>query len=270
MGYYLPGLRPCPASAAADGKRLWVEILEPSAALGDITISAVYPSSSDTVDATGIWVNHGEADTKHDRTDVPWADAQGFFFDFTPTFGLVPRNENNTEIRNSIGLQFGLVPSGIWDQPPVQFDVTRQIESRRWDQVIAGGQWQLQLGPNKINDFPYIAELPNDDQGQGDEKGPTAQGHMYSKDAPGFALDDSEEGRAGVWNFNEFVRVAINDGELKGNDVKGSQASNMVTWHVLHNLNKQGTKLQRTTGDVDESADNDVAPGHVPLSRPGT
>lgn len=65
-------------------------------------------------------------------------------------------------------------------------------------------------------------------------------------------------------NFEEFVRVGVKGNDPTGNQIQGSRASAKFEWHVRHKLLDNGNGgWKRSTGDVNETAENAVHTGHV-------
>lgn len=126
-------------------------------------------------------------------------------------------------------------------------------------------------------------DKPNEEVTDGTEQShPDDNGVMYSLDAPGHirAIDNELVKKTDLTpipyhqyeariNAAEFVRVGIGeDADPAGNAVSGSRASYFVNWHVRHKATWDETarRLNRTTGDITESDDNDVGPGHIGLT----
>ena len=56
---------------------------------------------------------------------------------------------------------------------------------------------------------------------------------------------------------------ALNGSDPTGEVVAGSRASTFYQWHVRHHLVDQNGKWVRTTGDNQESEENDIGDGHI-------
>lgn len=73
-------------------------------------------------------------------------------------------------------------------------------------------------------------------------------------------------------NFLNFVRVRFDGVQPAGGSgekpkVDGSRGSPKFEWHVRHTLVRGRDWWVRTTGDENESEENDVGDKHKPISR---
>ncbi len=255
---------------------LWVEGVKKSGTVRDIFFIWSYTMSegtcSDRATATIVWAE--QTDVKHDTSDAVWS---GFPDPPKSThnrfcgggFGLRAIGNRPLGVRNCVGIQFKIFPAGVWDEPGVKFDITRQVAGRSWEKK-SGGEFKLSKPQMFPVDFP-AGDKPNDDQSSrqdNDEStAPDANGHMYVVDGPG--ADDDDAGRAAElvirWNFKEFVRVRFDGREPQGNKEDGSRSSDKFDWHVRHHLQRGSSSdpWTRSTGDAPETAENDVATDHI-------
>ncbi len=284
------------------GIQIYVEAPDVSGSVGDIEIKAEYGGKEDIVNATGIWIT--VTDNRHNLDDAIWnnvTDPPLTAMQAIGGFGLRPEREMSSQpvkmLHNAIGIQFQVAPAGVQNQSPVNFDLTRRMEKRAWTKADASAAW-TQAAPGSIgilNDparvsFPLAPELPNDESTQQQDADsppagtvqeldssahPNADGYMYSFDAPGIGTqvkaDDvwssiwTQYGLATQSNFEEFARIGFG-GPAENNTVTGSRASDYFKWHSIMTLEEGDDGiLERTTGDANETATNEIAPGHVGL-----
>jgi len=249
---------------------IWVEVTKPSNKVRDIVIRAEHPGCQDTVKATGVWAK--VTAVAHDRQSAVDLFAEKKWADFTTPpkdrieffggVGLRPIN-GTIGVRNVIAIQFTVQPSGVQNEPKVNFDITRQIEAMGWDQTGTN--------PPEVvfsRTFQVPDEEANDDPvAEGDESNyPNVNDHFYVEDAPGRVSDIAGSDLSVLrFNFREFVRVKFDDTKPTGNTVDGSRCSDKFDWHARHRLINRSGKWVRSTGDDRESGENDIGPKHITI-----
>ncbi len=255
----------------AQGLTLWVEAGAASKELRDIELRLRYMGGSDTVNATAVWSQvDDKRGMKHTAGDVMWGDAGAVgqaYLAAVGGFGLraVTNNGGTGTAQNGIGTQFVVGPHGI-NAEPVFFDITRQKDWKEWSRRT-GEAWAA----GERFAFPLTADLPNDDGGENDESSaPNVNDHMYSFDAPlvqviGTGTIVEAAARS---NFAEFMRVRFDEAPA-GDTVSGSRASSFQLWHVRFKIEKVGGLWRRTTGDAQESEENDINPGWLTVVDTG-
>jgi hypothetical protein len=253
-------------------KTVWVEILNPSVELRDVEITAYYPSthlSSDTVKVTGVWATMTAVE--HDTKDAAELFAPGTPWQHmtTPPRDRLEQFWGGTGLRpvmpagvfNSIAMQFTLQPQGVETVSFVHFDLTRRRERSACFLDPSGA-----ILAHTQAFFPDMNERANDDGTEEDESGqPNASGEVFSIDGPGVFLGAPPPGAALFvfrGNFEEFVRVAFGE-DVSGDGLRGTRASDKFLWHCRHRLVDQGGAWARTTGDQQETDQNDIGGTHI-------
>jgi hypothetical protein len=183
--------------------------------------------------------------------------------------GLRPINPNNGVI-NLILIQFTLYPSGIGSQPNVKFAIARQARGKVWQSnglapPVLKAEKKF-IRDEEVNDDGD----PNDPNNEGDESpAPTTANHIYVEDAPGTDYEAFDEFLVWRMNYWEFVRVRFDgvkpSGDTPDGNGHGSRCSNKYSWHVRHNLFKDGIKWSRAGGDDPETDENDIEPDPVTI-----
>lgn len=218
---------------------LYVEATQQSQSLRDMTVSAQYNDSTDSVAVTGIWskLTGAATDTMTAQQVLnEFPDVDSSLALYVQDYGGsgIKAPDNVIGVRNDILLQFTVYPSrnvatdGTWEDDQVFFDAARQLEHK----FYRGTPLQL----FHVDSFPTTSELPDDDgQGSFDESDAvTETGHFYSYDVPGFTnnVADSTEKEL-IWNMREFLRVDIDGARPTGNNVEGSRCSDYYPWYAM-------------------------------------
>ena len=207
--------------------------------------------------------------------------------------GLIPVAYKSW-VSNGILMQFRVFPPGIEKyRYMVEWDVTQRV-SGDIKSFTADGTLIDEPKLKATFDFPDMhPDAANDDgnPNSGAESSyPDEKQRLYHYDAPGVKANISGNNILIPINtlnrankFETFLRInigleGINDnfinpptrpsgGYTDVSDwsqhplVSGSRASEKYLWSVAHTLVRDAGKLKRTTGDADETADNNVKPG---------
>ncbi len=269
------------ANIPAEGLVVWVEVLQPSARVGDIELKLSYDHAllvSDIVDATGIWI--ADPTIKNQQTEKLWDDAKKTVvddaFNDIGGFGIVPEKTvgQGKLFQNGIGFEYTVMPEYIELQSAVRFDITRSRASRMWA-LQANGTWKQA----EITEFPRCVERPNDDPPRKqfpDETTIPVNRHLYSIDNP--RIDTGATAFVGMSairqesNFFEWVRVSFTNVENErpnGHSVMGSCCSNYFAW------SSRITVTQITDGNGHISwvrsaggGNNCIGTAHLPFTNP--
>jgi len=262
-----------PSDFAGGDITLWVELPLPSTSVRDIQIEADYHGIKDKVKATGVWatltaVEHETRDASDLLTDPAWAEMP------SPPRPLIESYAGGTGLRpigphvvNAIAMRFTVQPTGIQDVDVVHFDVTRRINRSFW-YLDENGQVVNPPEPPARKPFPPKNEEANDDPPGSPEpdesEAPNSDGHMFVGDSPGRVTVEADYAMF-VYRFSaqELVRVGFGSVVPEGNGVHGSRSSANYEWHVRHRLENVNGVWQRTTGDAQETDENDIGPGAI-------
>ena len=259
------------------GLVLWVEALSPSTAVRDIELRLDYMGASDIVNATAVWATQPwgwDDKMSYEQVTDLFPDivdtSVGDLVEISGGLGLIPFSAFSVlgGVVNVILMQSTVGPPGIGMESIVSWDVTRQIRFIDWTKVLTTDDWVFD--PDTKEDFPLLAELPNDDDIEEEDldetASPTGEDHMYSIDVPGVvpALTFGKSARRLKFSFREWIRVRFDGAPFSGETIAGSRASDMYEWHARHDLEKHGTGFwRRTTGDEQETNVNDIGPGAI-------
>jgi hypothetical protein len=178
-----------------------------------------------------------------------------------------------TTISNGILIQFELSPPGLdgFIDNPVNIDITRRKNWAVKSFDAAGNVMYTCTLP-----FPEKHPDAANDDGSADDESirPDDESHMYSYDAPGASVTP-EPGMAKdtlVAEFEEFVRINIKRGGADrpngsaddlstctpNSTLDGSRASDKYEWSLKHTLKEEDGKMVRTTGNENETDENNV------------
>jgi len=133
-------------------------------------------------------------------------------------------------IRNVMVQAWRPLPTGILDEPKVQFDITRRADAQEKSVPFVG-----QPKTTVLARYPDLLDQPNDDlTNTNDEAGPYGE-YLFVEDPPGiprtvvFGLSKT----AIRFNFEEYVRVSINNPKPVGNNPSftTSRSSLKFDWH---------------------------------------
>jgi hypothetical protein len=257
----LPYKFPVPANQKIPYRVLgWIEGIQPSNQLQDIVLELEYQGKRDRVAATLIWAErtnfrNSGAQLSQDLDDPT---VHQIFQSFGGRLGLIPIF--NDRVHNGMEMEFTIRPPGIRplvDKGRVNFDITRQKQSRGW----TDGVQDLDI------DFPNGDEIPNDDSSQDDEDNYPTNDHIYSVDFPGFNMPPEVNERVHRMNAYEFVRVRFDGQQFQNQNgvVEGSRCSNKVPWRSRSRARRdpKSGNIQRVNVRPD---DNQIeVGGHLPL-----
>lgn len=264
---------------------IYVEAIDSSAAVRDMSVVLNYQTVADEVKATGIWATvTAVAHETQDATSLLTPPSTFSDMDESPRKtltnlgGVGLRPIQPAEVRNAIVIQFTIAPhrnvavEGKWEDDEVFFDAARVREGQLWEQQYTGG-WL----PYDAEVFPMLVELPNDDA---DIVGETGFGfstdHFYSIDGPKVGANPDNPNvvqYAYRMNFQEWLRLGFGF-RPDGNAVSGSRASAYYDWHNAHSIDKyldsNGVwRLRRTTGEAAEvRGENSIGPDFIDLNHP--
>ena len=139
-------------------------------------------------------------------------------------------------MENVILIQFTVAPSGVQILPDRYLDGARRCATALWYWF----EGQLLPGFPLYTNQPVKADFDNDDGTELDESAAvTSAGHFYTMDSPGFtaeqlALPIIDEAR--YWlNAAEYLRFSTT-GDIAGNGILGSRASEFYVWHCAHHI----------------------------------
>lgn len=259
------------------GGHLWVEATDPSAELRDIEIKVEYKGVAKTVRATAVWATMTAA--AHDTKSADdlfkaddWKDMPSPPKDRVLLFGGTGlRPPAKTGVRNLIAIQFTVYPKGVGKEVGVSFDLTRQAEAKSWDKT--GDKVSKGLDDPPLSSLA-VEEANDDPHPAIDESNiPDEKDRLYVEDPPGppseVANDDVFVMRM---NAREFVRVRFDGKDHVGDGMSGSRCSSYYDWHVRHHLTKnvKTGNWERSTGDKEESIENDIGDTPTPHIEIGT
>jgi len=235
-------------------KTFWVEMQNASSSVRSDVFTLTGGGATDTVKATGIWVERRQvAQNTATWQQVVAADATWMDMPNPPRnwfLGGVGIRPISTSVTNVLMVQFEVFPDKVGAEAKVKFDPTRQRQGKVW------GNGQV---TTDIPSFPS-RDLPNDDPWDSDESQiPTEKNYLYTHDGPGVNTQvASYDTRVMIVNFNEYVRVRVDGIVPTGNATVGSRCSGKVEWHVMHDLfkNSSGNWERNVNG-------NGVHVGHV-------
>jgi hypothetical protein len=241
-------------------RELWVEAIAVSTAVRDITITAQYGTSHDTVRATAVWaakVAHN-SDTTNNIDELnavlamePWKNMPDgssipqLLRAIYKGFGIRPLSEVYG-VANVIIQAWQPLPEGILDEPGAKFDITRRADDMRFDRITVDFVQFHEVV------MPDMLDMVNDDGKTTDEDGPYG-GLLFVFDTPGRAGVATEPvtSRADRHNFEEFIRVKVGGGQKPaGNGLVGSRASTKFYWHSRSQITKTGTAPNRVASRV--------------------
>jgi hypothetical protein len=195
-----------------------------------------------------------------------WSDLDGppkDRLDYVGGVGLRPLI-STCVLRNAVAFQFTVYPAGIALEGDVEFDVTREIDGQRWEQLSPGGAFTTK--PGTVFFYEQQNEWPRDDRNDGDESEVATQSnHFYSMDSPGIGVGLTSYGEIWRYNFREWVRVRFDGTRPSGNQVSGSRCSAKNEWCVVHTLENVNGIWRRTTGDQQETDDNQIREGRIDI-----
>jgi len=244
-----------PLAQLAQTKDLYVEGVSGSGALRDIDIKAELIGGKEVVNSDLI---------KTPVFEVNW---QGFFGDANggaqarqaddearmskwnlsnDTTGIISNFDDPKSImfHNCMELQGTIAPQDIvnlpvWNQP--KFDLHREVWMREYSKTAIGWTTLARNGePSEISPWG------NDDVGNDDEDlTPSAQGHIYDIDAPGYTSDQRPEGTLGLAllaNFRQQCSVKLYERDF--------MCSDYFRWHsqVVLDASAQPGKFKRAAG----------------------
>jgi hypothetical protein len=285
-------------------KNLWVEATDVSSKVKDIRLELKYKGVVMNVLATAVWA-YPTASEHGTKTDVQILDQYRDIRDNSIHSGVKSLIEENkgtgllppaVMIGNGILMQFTVYPIGVdfYEGADRDRDILRFDISQRLDRALKS----YDADGNLIMDPEYTCRVPfpdlhpdatNDDSEQGgaESKILDDKSHMYLYDAPRVKNSLVGPGTSTIGrvtyaaNFETFARVDIKEtgperprgGYINRMDctqdpmVVGSRVSDTYLWSVKHTLvpNEAGTKLKRTTGDVNETDENFVKDGHTTI-----
>lgn len=246
----------------------WVELQDASSAVRSEVFTLTGGGATDTVKATGVWVEKTENSFKHLSTESCWAQGEcddfgirQLFSHLSPTlvFGKVFTKPPAGEVHYMCGFEFVCKPSGLSEIGKVKFDCTRQKDARAWK--LEFGEWE------KILSDPWpLIDIANDDRGinNDNDNNPNRNNHIYSIDGPGTPNNGAFDEFVLRGNFLEFVRVRF-DGAVPDALESGSRTSDKVKWHCLIWLHKDGVGYAETSDKP-----NEVELEHVNINTANT
>lgn len=149
---------------------------------------------------------------------------------------------------NGMEMEFTVKPAGIGSEEGIVWDVTRQIETKSWQQED-GEINQIDI---HTEDFPSAPEQPNDDGNlagnDDDESIAPREDKMYSIDGTGPLVPDVAFTQR-WWlrmNMREFVRIKFSGSFNDVTDeVEGSRTSDLIQWRSRHDLVRVGLNWTR-------------------------
>ncbi|MBI4833338.1 MAG: fibronectin type III domain-containing protein [Planctomycetes bacterium] len=258
---------------------LWVETVEPSTKLRDISFTLEYQGANDTVKATAVWVILNRAyytrATSGDENKIPdylndidenylrKTDIQNNQASDSSYYGLgsYTDEDGNTQLGGRILFEWNIIPNGEeLRKLGVVFDVTRQAMWRAYG-IQSGKRILEPVAPPDKWKFPENRtpamdnETPNDNGHPEDEDNEPENSMIYSSDRPGYP--SSLTGIAFVtyrsW-FKELVRIQLNNTPFKHDnekilqDVQGSRASAKKDWHIVfYTVRNSDGEMERDT-----------------------
>ena len=250
---------------SGDIKVFFVEIYATSDTLRAVEIEMKYTYdmnkqvATDTVKATGVWVDFAGATAFHtngQKRHAPDANDEtytGFFDRWSDNLtnfqlGMPPMMTSKIDplngkegytvsLYNTMEMEYTTRPADVklQDGGRVKFDITRTIERGQWLQKAGVGE---KLTPAGSVSWPLsgFREEANDDLVQSDEDNDPKNQHIYCRDFPGAspALATAADPSGGLvrlvhrMNAQDFVRVTVNGAKLGGNGYQPSRGSELV------------------------------------------
>jgi hypothetical protein len=145
---------------------------------------------------------------------------------------------------------------GVENESKVTFDITRRYKQVSKYHLLDG----TTLGPFDVP-YPDKWDEVNDDPKNDDEA--KFENLLFVVDAPGAGRRgvpiDPKLDKLGVgWNFEEFVRVAVNGEPLEGNGLKDSRGSGKFLWYsqIQAELKQNGWERTANYNKIGAGSDN--------------
>lgn len=260
---------------------VWVEALEPSAAVRDLLIVLEHKipgeipgefelKETDSVRATAVWVEKTNFVHKFGQKIPDDFDAAiSQFWKSTPP-KLVPGIFfTNSGPHGGMIMEFTLAPAGIEKETAVRFDIARSVASktRIWNTAVTPPQ------SRPLHSKAFLqGDVANDDAVTTDEDIDPTKLHIYDTDVPGVVFEQGgllplpSEVLEDVANFYEWTRVRC-DGTRPDNAGPGTRCSAKEKWHYQLKCGFQSTPNGQRAWQLDPNFKNEVDTGHVPLPQ---